>query len=332
MSNGREKGRIVYIDCARAICAIWIVCVWHISDYTIFNIHNTLTGAITSGVLATFIFISGHFMGKKKIDTITSAKIYIKKRLLRFYPLFFLSCTSLYLLHIIAGSNAIVSFKQYILTLCGLSCIITPAPSTIWFISMLFLFYMITPVILVQRTVKRKWIIGTVIYLIFILLYTLIDIDERVLLWYPAYCMGLLIKTENIQVEEFCFSKFCVGIFGFSLLVFIEAKAAHLNFVGGIEFCYAICFVIVILELCKLLSSNRMIMRAGVVVSYASMAMYLFHRQVYGVLSHFTGDFSIMICVLCIIIVFVFSYSIQYFYDYLIDIATKKHQEINIKK
>ena len=47
---------------------------------------------VTTGVLATFTFISGLFLGKKRMPVLT----FYKKRLSRFFFLFLISCLSFY--------------------------------------------------------------------------------------------------------------------------------------------------------------------------------------------------------------------------------------------
>lgn len=63
-------GREVGMDCSRAVCALYIVSFWHLSEYIGINIWNSVTYQATHGVLATFTFISGYFLGKKKVESI----------------------------------------------------------------------------------------------------------------------------------------------------------------------------------------------------------------------------------------------------------------------
>ena len=80
-TNDRKK----YLDCARAVCMLYIVGFWHLFDYTGKNIVNPLTSQITYGVLAVFMFfISGYFWGKKKITDMKSVLSFWIKRLIHF--------------------------------------------------------------------------------------------------------------------------------------------------------------------------------------------------------------------------------------------------------
>lgn len=123
------KNRVYYLDTARALCMLWIIGVWHIGAYAekVFLKSNIYTNPITVGVLATFTFISGKFLGK----SLHSAKEVISfyaRRLKRFYPLFLLACISLYLLPITFWGTRVYidSLRQFWLTITGLACFAQP--------------------------------------------------------------------------------------------------------------------------------------------------------------------------------------------------------------
>ena len=142
-----EKKRIVFFDYVRALCMIWIIGFWHFSEYCVYNLTDKLwANNITIGVLGAFAFISAYLLGNRSINCKADVILFYKKRLLRVYPLFFISCVSFYILHLLKDNIVYISsFKQMIFTLLGISCFFTPAPYTIWFISMLIFLYFITP-------------------------------------------------------------------------------------------------------------------------------------------------------------------------------------------
>ena len=59
--------RISYMDTMRALCMLWIIAIWHIGRYLetgrTFVPYNEYTECITTGILATFTFLSGYFLG-----------------------------------------------------------------------------------------------------------------------------------------------------------------------------------------------------------------------------------------------------------------------------
>lgn len=85
-------------DNTRAICMIWIVCIWHLSGYIdLFPIefYSESASYITDSCLAAFSFLSGFFLSKYEIVNKTDFVCFYKRRFIRYYPLFFISALSL---------------------------------------------------------------------------------------------------------------------------------------------------------------------------------------------------------------------------------------------
>lgn len=185
--------RVLFFDVARALSILWIVCVWHPIDYISWEwewAFRYVTVDITLIALACFTFISGFFLGKKKISALT----FYKNRTRRFLlPLFFSAlCQS-----VIGWFNSI---WQFIFTITGLSCFILPQPGTLWYMAMLIIFYALTPPLLYNLEDKRWKIIvrAGVIYIIFFILYKLGYCDERMLMYFPFYVAGMYFTMDKI--------------------------------------------------------------------------------------------------------------------------------------
>ena len=161
-------------DCIRALCMVWIVAVWHMAYYVpqISFVENSMMARkITNGVLATFMFCSGMFCGREGINNLQEVKNFYIKRFIRIYPLFFVSCVSM----LILGS---FSRRTFIFTVSGLAYITGERPLTIWFLSMLIFFYVLTPVIIYK---KNKYRVFTKCVLILGLYTTIISSIKEVL-------------------------------------------------------------------------------------------------------------------------------------------------------
>ena len=116
--------RIYSLDCTRAICMLWIVALWHMESYLDITIKCYITDDICSGVLAAFTFISGYFLGKKPVGNVKELLTFYKKRILRFYPLFFVSCMIFYLFlknnfYYFVYFSSIFPISCGIMTMCG---------------------------------------------------------------------------------------------------------------------------------------------------------------------------------------------------------------------
>lgn len=139
------KERNLQFDVARVLSMMWIVFVWHLSEYLDKDVRNILLfdGAynVTTVALGTFMFISGYFLSKYKFENANDVKQFYLKRLKRFYFLFMLAAITMW----IGGMNP--ENRTLITTLTGLSSFILPQPRTLWFFSMLMFFYFITPLL-----------------------------------------------------------------------------------------------------------------------------------------------------------------------------------------
>lgn len=133
--------RNVRYDIARSISILWIVVVFHLSAYLgkTYNLNNNLAcNELTWAALGCFSFISGLFIGKKSLSGIGEILLFYKKRLLRIYPLFFISAISLYLI----SYNGLTETVHGLL---GISAFTGKQPLTLWYISMILFFYLISP-------------------------------------------------------------------------------------------------------------------------------------------------------------------------------------------
>ena len=311
-----KTNRLTYIDIARALCTIWIVAIWHMFDYyPNAQIKNHLP-IITIGALGCFTFISGLFCGKKNTPPL---KFY-QSRIKRFFILLLISCITLYPLSFFKGG-----VLQLLLTISGLSCFLPPQAPTVWYFSMLIMFYWLTPIILIGST-RNRWFIlinGIVIYCIFLICNSFFNIDTNILKYFPLYILGILTPMsffENLRhyiairkVNGWYLSAICLLIL--SILIWINS----INIVFSIIAEIVMSFFLILLGISI---QNKYCINIFSLVSFASMCAYLFHRQIYAV---FKVLFSNEYCSLpywclplMIISVLIISYYIQFLYNKII--------------
>lgn len=131
---------------------LYIVGFWHLNNYL--NPDLWFSGAmamylegVTTAVLATFTFISGYMLKKYEFNSFSDVLYFYKKRLMRFYPLFVISALCMFVLKSI-------NISQFLFGITGLA-LFTPQPlNTLWFISMLMLFYLLSPIMKVNGIVR----------------------------------------------------------------------------------------------------------------------------------------------------------------------------------
>lgn len=295
-TRGREPDK----DCVRAISMLYIVGFWHLFDYIGKDIVNPVTSQITYGVLASFTFISGYFLGQKKITDAKSVFSFWFRRLIRFYPLFVVSCVMLWKIGYIGGGK-----RQLLLTVMGLSCVIPPAAITAWYLTMLMIFYFVTPFINMLDKKKFKFVLMFGIELVMVLA----RVDSRLYFYWPFYCAAILLGGKFVPAKVHYIAMF-LSVVLFSIISIIAG-----NEIGVLSFICVASFVVFLINVGKLLE-HSVLSKLLRPISYASMCAYLFHRPFYFGVMRLIGRFSIWVAYIVILpVLLVMCYGIQWLYD-----------------
>ena len=192
---------IYWIDLLRAICMVWIVCIWHIRDYLpgIFfsKAHMDAIGeGITMVVLMIFTLISGFLMSKYSFGSINDVLNFYKKRFIRFYPLYMVAVSCFYLFDF-------YTFRTTIKCLLGVALFNNSAPFTLWYMCMLMVFYALTPILNWKFCSVRSNIIVAVVLLLILFVLWLSDISHfNLVLYAPAYIIGLFLGRKQLFVSN----------------------------------------------------------------------------------------------------------------------------------
>lgn len=321
-----KQARDLQFEYIRIIATLWIVGVWHMPNFV--DVSNLLPamdelGYVTTCMLATFMFISGYFLSKYTFNTKAEILSFYKKRLTRFFPLFFISAILLYRL----GINP--DPLQLLFTLTGLSSYFGHQSATIWFISLLFSLYMCTPLI--------SWLLGK-INMIFLKLFSVVafsivfiyalscspfDYDYRITYTMPFYGLGLVLGRETI-IKDLS-SKWYVMFFSGALLVVL-----HYTRIRGISFLYIDTVVAMMLFfcLCYWLSHFFHAVKIISMLSYATMAMYLFHRPIFHLANKYILDTDVceihQFYFILMPLMIILSYFIQLTYDFCVNKFNEK--------
>lgn len=142
------------------------------------------------------------------------------------------------------------------------------------------------------------------------------SIDERILLYFPFYLLGIITPIDKVTtLINLRLKTFTIGI---SLIIvgllFLIGLFKDLLTMGG---------TLILLLLLSLweLQLYPTVKRILLIVSYSSMCAYLFHRQVYYVLRYLTGNEEYVpygMIPIMIIVLFIVSFCIQKGYDCLL--------------
>ena len=307
------------LDISRAISILLIVGYWHVFDYFKIDADTRITEIsfqFVTSALALFIYLSGYFLGKYKIESLKDAKDFYKKRLIRFYAPFFLSALSMWAI-------GMFPFTTLITSLLGISPYWLPQPPTLWFISMLLGFYLITPVVLAQKNVVKRLIVSGVIYLVLFLFHRYVrPIDDRVLMYFPFFILGIVTPKEHFMDSITKLSYLFISGILFSVILYFNLHRVHVfTYLCSFTFVNNLIGVCFILALSNLIDKFSLVKPMLLKVSYASMAIYLFHRQIYylfmfGLPSKLVYQI-LYFAVIVIPVTFVIAYFIQVYYDKL---------------
>ena len=315
---GKNK-RLVSVDCARAQCMLFVIGVYHMKGSYLENpgLVPALSRIIVP-VLATFTGISGWFLGRKKMETRADVTGFYKSRLVRAYPFFLLSCLSLYAVSLVVGKY-FHGIRQLLLTLVGLSPVFGPAPGTVWYISMLLLFWLLTPLFIYRRkntpTDAALRFMGLLLFIA--LLWGLdrlgAEVDIRVPLYGIVY-FAVLILSPWIKLDDHIHPvPAAVAAVVFALAEFMPMTNTWLRVIQHLL--HAFSGMVLVLFLGTLCAKVPMLSKALGWVSYASMVAYLFHRQWLGVWLTVCGPFNIPLALVLLIALIAGSYLAQWLYD-----------------
>lgn len=198
------KKRILELDILRSFAVIWIIAVWHFSNYYSFTssfgqiINNEICKNITFIMLSLFMFLSGLLTNLSKIVDKESVRRYYQKKVKRFYPLYMIAAITLYFTTIPSSMSFYNGFLQLALSLLGIATLSNNAPSTLWFMDVLLFFIIITPLFGFARNKVYRILLMAVAYILIYILSRKVNIvDARYIRYMPFYLLGLLLTPEK---------------------------------------------------------------------------------------------------------------------------------------
>lgn len=310
------KKRILEFDILRSLAVIWIIAVWHFSNYfsslSSFGqiINNEVCKNITFVMLSLFMFLSGLFINLNKIvDKETVRRFYLKK-IKRFYPLYIIAAIALYFTTVPSSISFYTEPSQLFLSLFGIATLFNKAPSTLWFMDMLLFFIVITPLFCCTKSKIFRILLMAVIYvLIYILSRKANIVDARYVRYVPFYMMGLLFTPDKFLeiANKFGLLAILLAVLLMSLLpvqhIFLDMCQFVFCIFGGGKLAILYCKSVHLLGLNKIIAF----------VSYSSMCAYFFHRQLYAI-----GVFLGLPILILPLVVFCLSYYVQILYDRIV--------------
>jgi peptidoglycan/LPS O-acetylase OafA/YrhL len=313
--NPRSMG----VDLLRAVCILYVVGYWHLIPYTtaLPGYSNWFTEGLKYVAMATFVFCSGFLLGRHDVTLDRRGLLsFYQRRLLRIYPLYLVAL-------ILFGLVGLASLTQIINGALLISMFNPPAMPTLWFITMIMVFYLIAP-LLIRCAGNPLAIIlaGGALFLALIAEHLLVkQIDLRILMYLPIFVLGILYRRQPTLrglLERYKW-----------VLLLLMALMLPLSRVGNE---WSLTGAITIVPLI-LVSGPAMFLFADRVASllhgptiaflaYASFGFYLFHRLVFkaAIALYFPGqgwDQVMYLLLVAVPISILVGYGVQRGYDRL---------------
>ena len=332
--SAQKDKRIFHIDLLRALTIIIIIWVFHISNYSSVDYISNEFDFILYISLGIIIYISGYFLSKHNpnLDTKEKVMTFARKRLLRIYPLYLIALL-LFILTYDMDTFEILSHVFLVNTIIGNSV------ETLWFVSMICLFYFLFPLIVYYSSIKKVILRSLIIFFLFNLLILFsfgnmtdhfIKINYRLIIFWPTFIFGVIIGTSerfskmiersNVILIGLLLSIIIIPIVTFDIIQ-IFSNNKWLNFGIDTYLWMSFTFFIIpcILFISRLISKyvkNRFIIH----MSYISFSLYLFHRIIFVSLLRVYEPESNPMKILYLYLVgtpliIVFSYILQRFYN-----------------
>ncbi len=270
------KQRLVFIDWIRAVGILYVVAFWHGFEWVRgepFHI-TPVTTALKFTALGLFVFVSGYLLGRQPIDlTARGLMQFYRRRLLRIWPLY---AVALLVFFFLGLADADVAWRSAF----GISLFWGPAPLTLWFVAMLLSYYVLAPFLVTAASRSTLHLIvasGVLLAVIVVLKTALPHGDSRIVLYFPTFVLGIWwsCKARPLALPTIvllmlagclCFiAVSCSDVRGLNTLLYI-------GFIG--------CASFGVFALCQRHAERFPAYFLVAAVSFASFAMYLFHRPI----------------------------------------------------
>lgn len=313
MEEGMDlrKERNLELDALRSFAVLYIVGWFHTVSFK-----TSFENLLCCCVMGLLCFISGFMLSKRHIfDDSHEIVNYYKRRFFRIYPLYFVVLTIYLLMGIITIDTY---WKSVLLT----NMIIREPLLTLWFISMMFIFYAVVPIFLHNYSTIKALLLLVLLWGGLMIVHHFTDlIDLSLPLYIVPFVFGMIVARdtilkkvlENNQLLLFCtVTLLCVLWFFPPQTGIVQIIVLDIGLIASIP---------IFLPFGRYMS-NQLPLKLIEFLSYASFLTYLSHRVLYalgGKLYHSPNKLIALFYYGCLVLpaMIVISYYLQLAYDKL---------------
>ncbi len=253
-------------------------------------------------MLATFFFISGRLSSKYQVYSFSDGINYIKHKLIAIFPLYILSIALIAFTPVGNISGISKQIKMFFKSVTCINAFYPPMIMTMWFLTILILFYLITPIFLSDINMKWKVCIASIFYLVLLTEYIFVKTaDDRIVTYFPFYILGLLMNSDlekkllRIGYTIIAVFVLCIIAYFSGIIELPRPVTLHIQLVLKLSFMFSL------LGICEIAAKygNKIYRIVGFIASASTFA-YLFHRQYYAIWEAFFNPFPYWLAYLVI--------------------------------
>jgi peptidoglycan/LPS O-acetylase OafA/YrhL len=299
----------------RGASVLYIVGFWHLMEYAPIwpGYYNPLSLRATVIVLGLFTFLSGWLLGQRHTaPSMAGLKQFYMNRFFRIYPLYLGAIGLFFICHLSEGS-ALLKAALLVSMFDG------PQPPTLWFITILVLFYFVAPpLIYASNGGPIFWALAAFIFGSLVLVSSLSTaVDPRLVVYFPAFVGGIYLAHRGLDRLNYMLAFSSVGFLLSIVLSVCTGNNPEASFWSVPLACLGPVFIFLLSWRYK-----NDILYAGsfAVLGYVSYVAYLIHRPVFVGMKWFyfpsTGIFQLLyLIIVCLPLTFLASWLIQRSYD-----------------
>ena len=269
-------------------------------------------------MLGLFSFLSGLLLSMRyNINSKQNVVQFYKRRFLRIYPLFLVSLTGFFL-------TSRIDLRTYISSILLINMFLPLPLQTLWFVTMILVFYVFTPLFLYKYNHTRTIVLSVLILVSWIVIHLTTQlIDSQLPLYFVPFVMGILVgraTTSYVIIQR----KYTVGI---GIVSFLSAYYFLFHFDQEILKMITI-DVAILAAIPPFFAMGRILIRwvPATIISFLSISsfgVYLIHRFTFAVGLRFHNPRGVLLSIIylgfiILPITFIIAYFVQNIYDSLL--------------
>jgi len=265
------------LDALRGFAILYIVGFWHLRGYSdaLSFLKTPATLFLTRLVLGLFTFVSGYLMAAQYTFSDGSQVLaFYRRRFVRIYPLYLAALSGFLAL-------GLVELQSVIPAALLVNTLLDVHVMTLWFVSMLAILYLLTPVYLYRFSLARTALLTGALWAVLVIVHETTDlVDPRLPQYLVSFVAGIVLAHRprwEKRVQSGSALVACALILGVTFMLFDRKEnPLQIALVDGA--------ILASIPLCLALGQTLagwMPQQALSALSYAGFVTYLVHRMTF---------------------------------------------------